>query len=120
MDSDYYIICSLKECGHFTYYDILSLADAGLLMETPATVTVTVKPGEQGYIRQNKKIVITFENVTDEVKIYEARVWLLTVSGRELYKLLAGNIYNNDDFYKKCKEEFEEDSVLIANIFENT
>ena len=120
VDSDYYIICSLKECGHFTYYDILSLADAVLLMETPATVTVTVKPGEQGYIRQNKKIVITFENVTDEVKIYEARVWLLTVSGRELYKLLAGNIYNNDDFYKKCKEEFEEDSVLIANIFENT
>lgn len=117
IDYDYYIISCIKEMGgYFKYYDVLSLADAGLLTETTASVTVTVKPREKGYVYQGNQVVITLENPTDEEKVYSTTVWLLTTSGRELYKLLADDIINSDaNFFKDCKKAFEQD--LLEDLF---
>ena len=53
---------------YFTYYDILLLADAGLLMESDVLITVRVSPHARGYVYQNNRVFFEFQNES-ELKI---------------------------------------------------
>lgn len=107
-DSDFFIILSLVDNKYFTYYDILLLADAGLLMESDVLITVRVSPHAKGYVYQNNRVFFEFENESDDEVIYEATAWVLTKSGRELYKtIMKGKFeYDDDKFYNICRNSF--------------